>query len=90
MSCVFRKKSKRKNTKRKLVGVCRGEKCVYERKCKGKNTCRVFLRRKASRKTQNRNWSLGFGGGKKLGVGGRKQAEKTIPEAHRWVVERGI
>ena len=83
MSCVFGKKSKRENTPRKLIGVSRGEKCVYERKCKGKNTCRVFLERKASRKTQNRNWSLGFGGEKKLGVGGRKQAEKTIPEAHR-------
>ena len=32
MSCVFRKKSKRENTKQKLVGVCRGEKSVYERK----------------------------------------------------------
>ena len=55
MSCVFKKKSKRKNTNRKLVGVCRGEKCVYERKCKGKNTCRVFLGRKASGETQNRS-----------------------------------
>ena len=51
MPCVFRKKSKWKNTNRKLISVSRGEKCVYERKCKQKNTSRVFLGRKASGKT---------------------------------------
>ena len=70
MSCVFRKKSKLENTKRKLVGVCRGEKCVYERKCKGKNTCRVFLGRKASGKTHS------------VGVEKEKQARKPTPEAY--------
>ena len=81
MSCVFGKKSKRKNTPRKLIGVSRGEKCVYERKCKGKNTCRVFLEKKQAgkHKTETGRWVSGG----KLGVGGRKQAEKTIPEAHR-------
>ena len=65
MSCVFRKKSKRKNTNRKLVGMCRGEKCVFGMKGKRKNTCRVFLGRKVSGETQNR--SLLVCAGKKIG-----------------------
>ena len=95
MSCVFRKKSKRKNTKRKLVVVCRGEKCVFWMKGKRKNTCRVFLERKASGKTQNR--SLLVYAGKKtgreeklasgkthgVGVGREKQARKPTLEAYR-------
>ncbi len=64
MPCVFKKKSKRKNTNRKLVDVCGGEKCVYERKSKRKNTCRVFKGRKAGGKTQTGS----------VGVGREKQA----------------
>ena len=94
MSCVFRKKSKLENTKRKLVGVCRGEKCVYERKSKGKNTCRVFLGRKASGKTQNgsvlacagektgRGEELASGKTHSVGVGREKQAGKPTSEAY--------
>ena len=95
MSCVFREKSKTENTKRKLVGVCRGEKCVFGMKGKRKNTCRVFLGRKASGKTQTGSLSLGCGeksgrGRKKVsrktrdvGAGGEKQAGKPTPEAYR-------
>ena len=49
----IRKKSKRKNPNRKLVGVSRGEKCVYERKSKKKYMPCVF-RKKSERKNPNR------------------------------------
>ena len=35
----------------------RGEKCVLERRSKRKNTCRVFFRRKPSRKTHSKQTS---------------------------------
>ena len=64
MSCVFGKKSKRENTKQKLVGVCRGEKCVFG--MKGKKSGRG--KKKASGKTHG------------VGVGKEKQARKPTPE----------
>ena len=92
MSCVFKKKSKSENTKRKLVGVCWDEKCVFGMKGKRKNTCRVFLRRKASGKTQigslliyceektGREEKLASGKTHSVGVGKEKQARKPTPE----------
>ena len=85
---------------RKFIDLLRGEnwawkeKCVYERKCKGKNTCRVFLRRKASWKTQNGSWlvcagektgreeKLASGKNHSVGVEKEKQARKPTPEAY--------
>ena len=52
-ACVFREKSKQKNTNRKLIDTYRREKCVFWRRSKQKNTWRVFLEKKASRKKQN-------------------------------------
>ena len=75
MSCVFGKKSKRKNTNRKLVGACLEEKCVFWMKGKRKNTCRVFLGRKVSGETQNR--SLLVCAGKKTGREEKLASGKT-------------
>ena len=41
-----------KNTNRKLIDTYRREKCVFWRRSKQKNTRRVFLVKKASKKTQ--------------------------------------
>ena len=48
MSCVFKKKSKRKNTNRKLVGVCRGENWARREIGERKNPRRGRRKRKAS------------------------------------------
>ena len=60
MACVFREKSKQKNTNWKLIDMYRREKCVFWRRSKQKNTRRVFLERKASRKNQNRKFQVNF------------------------------
>ena len=51
-TCVFREESKQENTNRKLIGMSRREKCVFWGRSKQKNTWRVFLEKKASKKTQ--------------------------------------
>lgn len=57
--CFLREKQA-KNPRRKLIGMSRREKCVFGRRSKQKNTRRVFLERKASKKTQNRKFQVNF------------------------------
>ena len=94
MLCVFREKSKRKNTKRKLVGVCRGEKWAREEESEQKNSRCGRRKRKASWKTHSgsllicceektgRGEELASGKTHSVGVEKEKQARKPTPEAY--------
>lgn len=74
MSCVFGKKSKRENTKQKLVGVCREENWAWEEESEQKNPRCGCRRREASRKAHS--GSLSIGRGEKSGRGRKKTSGK--------------
>lgn len=95
MSCVFGKKSKRENTKQKLVGVCREENWARREISKRKNPRRGRRKRKTSLKAHLGSLLIccgeKSGRGEKLasrkphsvGVEKEKQARNPTPEAYR-------